>query len=48
MAGAGFVYVNAEGAYVCYGESVTLKIKSNGEEDSKILNRYLSGKHDYD
>lgn len=39
--GAGFCYINREGQYVCYGESVSLKVKSGGEKDSAILNKYL-------
>ncbi len=42
--GAGFVHVNHEGEYQCYGESVSLRVKSRGEEDSKILNKMLGGK----
>lgn len=42
--GAGFVYVNDSGEYVCYGESTSLRIKSGGDKDSRILNRYLGGK----
>lgn len=37
---AGFCYI-AEGLYVCYGESVSCRVKSRGDEDSKILNRLL-------
>jgi len=40
--GAGFVYVNGD-SYNCYGESVSLRVKSRGEEDVKILNCYLGG-----
>jgi len=38
--GAGFCYV-VNDRYVCYGESVSLNVKSRGEEDSKILNKLL-------
>lgn len=48
VTGAGFVSVSHDGAYQCYGESVSLKVKSNGEADSEILNRYLGGKQDDD
>lgn len=44
--GAGFVHITHDGAYSCYGESVSLKVKSNGEKDSFILNRYLGGKQE--
>jgi hypothetical protein len=27
--------------YFCYGESISLKVKSRGETDSEILNKYL-------
>lgn len=37
--GAGFCYIK-DGKYVCYGESISLRVKS-GVEDSDILNRYL-------
>lgn len=40
--GAGFCYV-ADTGYVCYGESTSLRIKSNDSKDSEILNRYLGG-----
>ena len=43
---AGFVSVSSEGGYRCYGESVSLRIKSNGEADDRILNKYLGGKQD--
>lgn len=39
--GAGFVFIDKDGKYACYGESVSLKVKSRGEEDSKFLNKYL-------
>jgi hypothetical protein len=42
--GAGFVYVNREGEYVCYGESISLRVKSRSDEDSKLLNKMLGGK----
>lgn len=38
--GAGFCHIE-NNKYVCYGESVSLDVKSRGEVDSKILNRYL-------
>lgn len=40
---AGFVQRDAEGNYHCYGESVSLNIKSNPEMDSKIINTFLKG-----
>ena len=42
IVGAGFVYLE-DYSYICYGESVSLRVKSRGEEDEKILNRYLGG-----
>ena len=36
--GAGFCYINDVGHYTCYGKSVSLKIDSDPERDSKILN----------
>lgn len=48
ITGAGFVEVGIDGSYKCYGESISLKVKSNGEADSKILNKYLGGKQDDD
>lgn len=45
--GAGFVHVSSNGEYSCYGESVSLNVKSRGDEDSKLLNKMLGGKqHD--
>lgn len=43
---AGFVYVNDEGAYVAYGESVSLRLKSKGDADSAVLNKYLGGREE--
>jgi hypothetical protein len=40
--GAGFVYIR-DYQYFTYGESVSLRVKSRGNEDSEILNRYLGG-----
>jgi hypothetical protein len=37
---AGFCYIQ-DGRYVCYGESVSLRVKTRGAEDEKILNKYL-------
>ena len=45
---AGFVYVNAEGSYSCYGESISLRVKSNPTADNKILNKFLGGKQEGD
>lgn len=45
--GAGFCYINDEGKYVCYGESVSLNVKSRGDEDSKILNKFLGTNNEY-
>jgi hypothetical protein len=45
IVGAGFVYVDDD-SYNCYGESVSLHVKSRGVEDVKILNRYLGGRED--
>ena len=39
--GAGFCYIDDNGKYVCYGESIGLRVKSRGEEDSNFLNKYL-------
>lgn len=41
VVGAGFCYINAAGHYTCYGESISLKVKSRGEDDAVILNKYL-------
>lgn len=38
--GAGFCYIEKD-LYVCYGESISLNVKSRGNDDSKILNKYL-------
>lgn len=41
--GAGFCYINEKGRFTCYGNSVSLKIESVPERDSKILNKELIG-----
>jgi hypothetical protein len=38
--GAGFCYIQ-DNLYVCYGESISCKVKSRGEVDSRILNKLL-------
>lgn len=38
--GAGFCYIQ-DNQYVCYGESISLGVKSRGEQDSKVLNRRM-------
>lgn len=43
--GAGFCYIQ-DNRYVCYGSSISLGVKSRGEEDSKFLNKYLGAEHD--
>jgi hypothetical protein len=46
---AGFCYikvVDGEPRYVCYGESISLGLKSRPEEDARILNKYLGVVHD--
>lgn len=40
VTGAGFCFIDDD-QYHCYGESVSCKVKSNGDEDSTILNRML-------
>lgn len=37
--GAGFVGFSLDGAR-CYGESVSLEIKSRGQKDNEIINRF--------
>lgn len=49
--GAGFCHIDItirlganakpEPRYVCSGESISLKVKSRGDEDARILNKYL-------
>lgn len=43
--GAGFCFIE-DGIYHCYGESVSLKVKSRCEEDARILNKYLGAVSD--
>lgn len=43
--GAGFCGIDND-IYFCYGESISLKVKSRGEADSKILNKYLGAVHE--
>jgi hypothetical protein len=38
---AGFVQENATGGLVCYGDSVSLEIKSRPEIDTALVNRML-------
>lgn len=40
IVGAGFCYIEGD-RYHCYGESTSLRVKSRGEVDSDILNRYM-------
>lgn len=40
--GAGFCKLNKNGITEAWGESVSVGIKSNGEEDAKILHEKLS------
>jgi hypothetical protein len=40
VTGAGFCYIYRD-SYHCYGESISCRVKSNGDEDSKILNEML-------
>lgn len=37
--GAGFVGFNNDGPY-CYGESISMNVKSRKEKDSKIIKRF--------
>lgn len=46
VVGAGFCYINDSATYTCYGESVSLKVKSRGDEDSAILNKFLGVTYD--
>ena len=39
--GAGFCWINGYGRYECYGESTSLDVKSRGDDDSKLLNKFL-------
>lgn len=43
--GAGFCHIEDD-KYVCYGNSVSLQIKSRGQLDSDILNRRLGATYD--
>ena len=40
VVGAGFCFIEGD-RYHCYGESISCKVKSNGEMDAKLLNRLL-------
>jgi hypothetical protein len=44
--GAGFVSVSDDGEYSCWGESISLKIKSREAEDTRILNHTCRGRYD--
>ena len=45
VVGAGFIFLDGD-EYKTYGESVSLRVKSRGETDEWILNRYLGGRYD--
>ena len=38
---AGFCVIDSQGQYACFGDSISLKMKSRPVQDSDILNRYL-------
>ena len=40
--GAGFLYFNKKGKVECYGESISLRIKSRKNLDSKTINKSLN------
>jgi hypothetical protein len=40
---AGFISVSDGGEVNCFGESVSLKIKSRGDSDAEIIGRKLKG-----
>ena len=40
---AGFWGTNADDRFVCYGESVSLKLKAREVEDSRIMNQLFIG-----
>jgi hypothetical protein len=42
---AGFCYIQ-NNQYVCYGESISLKVQSRGADDSKILNLLLGASNE--
>jgi hypothetical protein len=37
--GAGFCHINDDKEFVCYGDSVSLNVKSRGPVDSLIINK---------
>lgn len=41
VVGAGFCFVDDDQQYVCYGESISCRVKSRGDIDSAILNKML-------
>jgi hypothetical protein len=44
--GAGFCHIDENGRYFCYGDSVSLKVKSRDDVDSAVLNKFLGVIHD--
>jgi hypothetical protein len=40
---AGFCFLSAGAGWKCFGESISLNLKSRGEVDAKIMNDLLSG-----
>ena len=41
VVGAGFCFVDDDQQYVCYGESISCRVKSREKIDSAILNEML-------
>ena len=40
---AGFCYIDKDLSFVAHGKSVSLKVASRPDEDSKLLTRWLTG-----
>lgn len=45
VVGAGFCFID-EDRYHCYGESISCRVKSNGQLDADLLNRLLGVDYD--
>ena len=43
----GFIAPGTDGILICYGESISLNLKSRPEQDAKLINKFLHGHDDY-
>lgn len=43
----GFIAPGTDSILICYGESISLNVKSRPEQDAKLINKFLHGSDDY-